>query len=109
MKMDKKLLGKRINAMRKNIGITAEVLSEKCNINDTYLRQIECGNKIPSLPVFVDICNALEISPTHLLKDSLGKNELDKFEEFSQLWHNLSPKQMKLAIAMIKTALEFDE
>lgn len=39
--MDKKLLGKRINIARKERGWTSERLSEACNINATYLRQIE--------------------------------------------------------------------
>ena len=57
--MGDKLLGRRINAARKDRGITSERLSELCNINDTYMRQIESGAKIPSLPVFVTICKEL--------------------------------------------------
>ena len=45
--MGDKLLGRRINAARKDRGITSERLSELCNINDTYMRQIESGAKIP--------------------------------------------------------------
>ena len=42
--MDKKLLGKRINTARKERSWTSERLSEACNINATYLRQIEAEN-----------------------------------------------------------------
>ena len=56
--MDKKLLGKRINTARKERGWTSERLSEACNINATYLRQIEAGTKVPSLQVFVLLCEA---------------------------------------------------
>ena len=42
--MDKKLLGKRINTARKEWGWTSERLSEACNINATYLQQIEAEN-----------------------------------------------------------------
>ena len=56
--MDKKLLGKRINIARKERGWTSERLSEACNINATYLRQIESGAKVPSLQVFVLLCEA---------------------------------------------------
>ena len=78
--MDKKLLGRRINAARKERGWTSERLSEICNINATYLRQIESGAKTPSLPVFVELCEALTVSPTYLLADSLpgaASQELD--------------------------------
>ena len=56
--MEKNGLGKRINAVRKDRGLTADRLSEMCNINATYLRQIEGGVKMPSLSVFTDICKA---------------------------------------------------
>ena len=46
--MEKNGLGKRINAVRKDRGLTADRLSEMCNINATYLRQIEGGVKRPS-------------------------------------------------------------
>ena len=58
--MDKKLLGRQINRARKDRGLTSEKLSEACNINATYLRQIESGAKTPSLPMFVSICRALK-------------------------------------------------
>ena len=60
--MDKTLLGKRINTARKERGLTSERLSEACGINATYLRQIESGAKVPSLQVFVLLCQALRVS-----------------------------------------------
>lgn len=56
--MDKKLFGTRINKARKDRGLTAEKLAEACNINSTYLRQIEGGKKLPSLPVFATLRNS---------------------------------------------------
>ena len=70
--MDKKLLGKRINIARKERGWTSERLSEACNINATYLRQIESGAKVPSLQVFVLLCEALKVSPTSTRRRSPG-------------------------------------
>ena len=54
--MNKKAFGSRLRQARKDRGLTSEKLSELCNINATYLRQIEGGTKIPSLPVFVSLC-----------------------------------------------------
>lgn len=48
--MDKKLFGTRINKARKDRGLTAEKLAEACNINSTYLRQIEGGTAILQIP-----------------------------------------------------------
>ena len=65
--MDKKLLGRRINIARKDRKLTGEKLAEACNINATYLRQIEAGTKVPSMPVFVTICRELKVSPSLLM------------------------------------------
>ncbi len=105
--MEEKGFGKRINMVRKDRGLTADKLSELCNINATYLRQIEGGTKIPSLPVFINICNALKISPNYLLQDMLEDNEVSNIQELAKLWENTSPCQQEIAIAMIRAVLEF--
>ena len=83
--MEGKGLGKRINIERKDRGFTADRLSELCNINATYLRQIEGGAKVPSLPVFINICNALKISLDYLLWDALGNNDVSEIRELAEL------------------------
>lgn len=107
--MEQNRLGKRINEVRRDRCLTAEKLSELCNINATYLRQIEGGSKVPSLPVFIDICKALHISPNYLLQDELGENEISKIQEIEKLWEDASPRKQELALTMIKAALEHTE
>lgn len=107
--MDEKGLGKRINMVRKDRGFTADKLSELCNINATYLRQIEGGTKVPSLPVFITICNALKISPDYLLRDALEENEVSRIQELSKLWESTLPSQQEIAVAMIRAVLERKE
>ena len=104
--MEKNGLGRRINEVRKDKGLTADRLSEMCNINATYLRQIEGGVKMPSLPVLIDICNALKISPDYLLQDELEENEVSTIREIEALWKDTSPSKQELAYAMIKVVLE---
>ena len=106
--MKQKGLGKRINAVRKDRKLTAEKLSELCNINATYLRQIEGGTKMPSLPIFITICNALKISPNYLLQDILIENEVSKIKELTELWENTSPSQQEIALTMIQAVLEYN-
>lgn len=104
--MDKKLLGKRINLARKDIGLTSEKLSEACNINATYLRQIESGAKIPSLPVFVSLCENLEVSPSYLLAEVLPNQEIQEMDILFELWKTATPNQIKLITSMIRSALD---
>lgn len=108
-RMNGKGLGKRINMVRKDRGFTADKLSEICNINATYLRQIEGGTKVPSLPVFITICNALKISPDYLLRDALEENEVSRIQELAKLWESTSPNQQEIAAAMIQAVLERKE
>lgn len=104
--MDRKAFGKRLNTARKARGFTGEKLAELCSINATYLRQIEGGVKIPSLPIFVSLCQELKVSPNYLLKDTLSDNEYSNIEELVELLNTATPTQIKLATAMIKCALD---
>lgn len=103
--MGDKLLGRRINAARKDRGITSERLSELCNINDTYMRQIESGAKIPSLPVFVTICKELRVSPSYLIADVLEGSGATDLDELTDLLKNATPSQIRMMTAMIRAAL----
>ena len=107
--MGQNQLGKRINAVRKARGLTSDKLSELCNINATYLRQIEGGTKMPSLPVFIDICKALRISPDYLLQDELTENEISTIREVERLWKDAPPQKQELVLTMIKAVLEHTE
>lgn len=104
--MDKKLLGKQINQARKDRGLTSEKLSEACNINATYLRQIESGSKLPSLPVFVSLCRELKVSPSYLLIEVLPSAEIREMDALWELWQTATPNQIKLINAMVKSALK---
>ena len=104
--MDKKLLGKRINTARKDRGWTSERLSEACNINATYLRQIESGAKTPSLQVFVTLCSTLNVSPTYLLADNLNLTESQDLDSLLALCRSATPKQVNMIVAMVRSALE---
>lgn len=106
MHMDKKLLGRQINRARKDRNLTSEKLSEACNINATYLRQIESGAKMPSLPVFVSICRELKVSPSYLLSDILPDLEIKEMDVLIELWQTATPKQIKIISAMVQSALD---
>lgn len=104
--MDKKLLGKRINMARKERGWTGERLAEACSINATYLRQIEAGSKVPSLPVFVSLCAALNVSPTYLLVEVLPQQGNQDMDALLELLQTATPKQLNMMASMIRSALE---
>lgn len=104
--MKKSNLGSRIKIARSSLGITSENLAEACNISNTYMRKIESGSQIPSVAVFITICNELKVSADYLLQDFLDCNELDDLPELKELWKKASPKQSGMAISMIKEAMK---
>lgn len=82
--------GKQLRAIRKKLKVTSDKLGFACGVNPVFIRQIEAGARVPSLPVFVKICDSLQISPANLLGNEIqipvtdkGWNEIAK--EVSQL------------------------
>lgn len=70
--LDKKAVGKRINAYRKAKKISSEHLSELIGKSSgAYIRSIENGKTGLSMKTLVDICNALQVSPEVILADCL--------------------------------------
>lgn len=104
--MDTKIMGRRINAARKDLGLTSEKLSELCGINATYLRQIEAGSKMPSLPMFALLCQKLKVTPSYLLPDILPQGEGEGMDDLLELWRRATPTQLRLIRAMLQSALE---
>lgn len=103
--MNKKLFGSRINKARKDRGLTAEKLAEACNINATYLRQIEGGTKVPSLPVFVTLCQELKVSPNYILPDLVEGTEAEKIQKiFSGA--DPTPSQIEMLEEMARVILK---
>ena len=105
--MDRNAFGKKVNKARKDMSLTSEKLSELCNLNATYIRQIEAGTKLPSLPVFVLLCQTLRVSPSYLLSESLQDSDIPEMDSLIDLWKNAPPSQIKLVSSMVKTALDF--
>ncbi len=62
-----KIIGKRVQKRRNEIGYTQEKLAETIGISRAYMGFIEQGRNAPSLEVLQKIAKALKISPKDLL------------------------------------------
>lgn len=74
--MDYKALGMRIRSKRKERHITQSALAETAEISLSFLGHIERGSRKASLETVVALCNALQVSPTYLLQESLVKEAM---------------------------------
>ena len=70
--MDYKGLGRRIRQQRIVFNMTQEELAEKSGISCSFVGHIERGEKKASVETVVALCNAMDISPSVLLQDSLS-------------------------------------
>ena len=61
--------GKRIRALRGDLGMTQEMLATKVGLDRSYMGFLERGERNPSLEVIIKIAKALNIKPDELLKD----------------------------------------
>jgi len=63
-------LGKKIQALRKDVGITQEKLAERTGLDRTYISDIERGVRNPSLKSLQKLADALHTSLSDLTKFS---------------------------------------
>ena len=106
--MDRRKFGRRVNIARKDRGLTSEKLAELCNINATYLRQIESGAKTPSLPMFITICRELRVSPNYLLPDLVIGTESEYLQKFNNIFaeNDPSPSQIEVIEEVVRAILK---
>ena len=66
--LDPKIVGKVIQECRESKGLSQEVLSGLAGIGRTHLSAIERGERRPTLDTFYRIGEALDISPSAILR-----------------------------------------
>jgi transcriptional regulator with XRE-family HTH domain len=74
----KQVLRENMRKRRKQLGLTQEKLAEMCETDACYIRQIEIGNRFPSLEYVERIANALALEP-YLLFYNETIQETDKY------------------------------
>ena len=66
-----KLMGQRLRAIRKKLGLTQEQVAEKAEISPQHYSGMETGGVKVSLPALIRIANVLNASMDELLLDSI--------------------------------------
>lgn len=70
--MDYAKLGTRVRQQRLLNGLTQDQLAERTGVSCSFIGHIERGEKKASVETVVALCNAMDISPSVLLQDSLS-------------------------------------
>lgn len=103
--MDKLAFGKKLREARQMKGYTQQTLAENADIGNVYLGEIERGLKMPSLNIFVKLIEALDISADYILRDELTSGKEYIYDEITQKFKNLTPKQRKTATDLLDAYL----
>ena len=110
--MDKIVFGARLHDARKASGLSSDRVAELCDCAPAFVRAIESGIKLPSVPRLVELCNALEVTPNTLLGNDLrfaiGKyQDLDneRIQRLALRLQKLSTQKQQLACAVLETMI----
>jgi len=107
---DKKLIahtiGQKIYNLRTEKKYSRECLAEKTNLSANYIYEIEKGNYMLGCIPIIDICNALEITPTELLSDFILPPKSVLKETLASTLDKLCEKDCKILLTLIKMMSE---
>lgn len=103
--MDYYGIGQKIRKFRKAQNLSQEELAEKVGISVTHMSHIETGNTKLSLPVFVDIANALDVQTDDLLNDRDIIDGAKANRELTELLEQCTTEQLSLITDVVKSLL----
>lgn len=100
--MDYYEIGQRIRRIRKAHKLSQEELAEKVGISTTHMSHIETGNTKLSLPVFVDIAEALDVQTDSLLYDEPRDSVTTAMSDIAAILKECNTKQARVISNMVK-------
>lgn len=105
--IDKEEFGRRLKKVRQEVKLSSEELALNCGVNPVFIRQIETGARLPSLSVFVKICNSLQISPAYLLGNEI-KIEITEcgWEELVRIQCDMTPNAQQIVKDVLHSLIE---
>ena len=108
--MDYYAIGQRIRKVRKAQKISQETLAEKIGISVTHMSHIETGNTKLSLPVLVDLAEALEVRTDELLYNGNVIERSAAIDSIVQLLDSCTTQQIRIIEDIIKaTKISLDQ
>lgn len=108
--MDYYKIGQQIRKIRKAHGLSQEELAERVHISTTHMSHIETGNTKLSLPVLVDLANALDVRTDDLLYESPAMPAGKAYEEIAAVLDRCTPQEAKVIAEVVKaTKLSIDK
>ena len=97
-------ISKRLKEVRKTKNISVYKLSQLSGVSETHIRDLERGDKNPSLDTLFRMVTSLGISLSELLNETDDVSYLNKKEKILiECFRNLSEDKADALIAFLKT------
>ena len=96
-------IGKRITFFRSQKNYSVNKLANLAGISQSYLRDIELGNKNPTIEIISIICDALDLT----LQDFFNDDTISSIQnnEILKKFYQLNKEQQKTLLAFIDTII----
>ena len=104
MATDYRDIGHRIKHIRLEKGYSQEKLSELIGVGASHMSHIESGKTIPSMEVFINLCNVLECSSDELLCREIKAAKPLLGHWLSSLVADCSDEEMKILTDILVAA-----
>lgn len=98
--METDFISDRISKLRTEMNISARDMSLSLGQSQSYISNIENKKAMPSMQMFLYICEFLKIEPKDFFADELEHPLI--LNEAVETFKTLSPKQLELLIAIAK-------
>ena len=104
--MDAKKIGRQIQLIRKARGNTQAELAQMVDLTPKYLSNLECGDKMPKLDIFISIANALECDANSLLVDVLNVSTIMVSSSISEKLSALPVEEQRKILRLLEVMID---
>jgi len=99
--------GRRIREALKRSNTLPEKLGDACGFNMITVRQIEKGEKLPSIPMFIKICDNLQISPAYFLGNEVQVPITENgWNELAEQMKNMPEKSRSVVKSVLESLMK---
>lgn len=67
MYFDANNFGHRVKKLREQQGFTQEALATHLNVTFTHISRVECGNRVPSVDIMIELAELFHVSLDYLI------------------------------------------
>ena len=106
MELDYKQIGRRIAKRRKKLNLKQAEVSERADISNTYMSNIERAKSIPSTEVIMRLAFALETTPDAMLLGTALCADREAWRAVTEQLRGLTPQQLRLVERFIQWVRE---